>query len=91
MAIVIKFKHLGFSKDKYLEVIKQLEIAGQGNPKGRFYHVCYGSDNEVDILDVWNNMEDFEAFGETLIPILTAMNIQLGKPDIQEIFGVIIG
>ncbi|WP_026713167.1 hypothetical protein [Flavobacterium daejeonense] len=91
MAIVIKFKHLGFSRAKYHEVIKQLENAGQGNPVGRFYHVCYGNDNEVDILDVWDNREDFNAFGETLIPILNAMDVQLGEPDIQEIFGVIIG
>lgn len=91
MAIVIKFKHLGFTEAKYLDVIKLLQDAGQGNPKGRSYHVCYGDTNEVNILDVWESMEDFEAFGEILIPILSAMDVKLGVPDIQNIFGIIKG
>lgn len=91
MAIVIKFKHSNFTEAKYLEAIKKLQDAGQGNPKGRSYHVCYGDNNEVDILDVWESMEDFEAFGEILIPILNSMEVKLGVPDIQNIFGIIKG
>jgi hypothetical protein len=91
MAIVIKFKHEGFPASKYHQAIKQLESSGQGNPKGRIYHVCYGDSNEVDILDVWESMEDFEAFGETLIPILTSLGVTLRPPDIQEIFGIVKG
>ena len=89
MAVVIKFKHTGFTETKYHETIKQLQAAGQGNPKGRSYHVCYGDSNEVDILDVWDNMEDFEAFGKILIPILLSLNVKLGQPDIQKIFGIV--
>ena len=91
MAIVIKFKHAGFTETKYHEAIKQLEAAGQGNPKGRSYHVSYGDSNGVDILDVWESMEEFEAFGKILIPILNTLNIDLGQPDIQKIFGIVKG
>ena len=91
MAVVIKFKHAGFTATKYHEAIKQLENAGQGNPKGRSYHVSYGDINGVDILDVWENLEDFEAFGKILIPILTSNGVELGKPDIQEIYGIVKG
>lgn len=91
MSIVIKFKHAGFTVSKYLEAVKQLQDAEQGNPKGRTYHVCYGDSNEVNILDVWESIEDFEAFGQTLIPILTTMGIKLGEPDIQQLFGEIKG
>lgn len=91
MAIVIKFKHKGFSATKYQEVIKKLESVGAGNPKGRSYHVSYGDSNEVDIFDIWESMEDFEAFGKTLIPMLSSLGVELGHPDIQEIFGIIKG
>ena len=91
MAIVIKFKHAGFTATKYHEAIKQLEAAGLGNPKGRSYHVSYGDSNEVDILDIWDSMEDFEAFGKTLIPILTSLDINLRQPDIQQVFGIVKG
>ena len=91
MAVVIKFKHEGFPETKYHEVIKKLEASGQGNPKGRSFHVCYGDKNEVDIMDIWDSMEDFEAFGKILIPILNSSGVTLRAPDIQEIFGVIKG
>jgi hypothetical protein len=91
MAIVIKFKHNGFSAARYNEVLKKLQAAGLGNPKGRIYHVSYGDSNEVDIFDVWESMQDFDAFGKVLIPILTSQGVELGKPDIQEIFGIIKG
>lgn len=91
MAVVVKFKHEGFSKTKYNEAIKKLQEAGHGNPKGRSYHVCYGDRDEVDILDVWENMADFVAFGIILIPILTSLDVKVGEPDIQEIFGIIKG
>ncbi|HET9056188.1 MAG TPA: hypothetical protein VFN30_05000 [Chitinophagaceae bacterium] len=82
---------MGFTETKYREVVKQLQSTGQGNPKGRSYHVCYGDSNEVDILDVWDSMEDFEAFGKILIPTLTSFDIKLGQPNIQKIFGTIEG
>jgi hypothetical protein len=91
MAVVIKFKHQGFTETKYNEAIKKLETSGQGNPKGRSYHVCYGDSNEVDILDIWESMEDFEALGKILIPILTSLDVKLGQPDIQKIYVIIKG
>ena len=91
MAIVIKFKHKGFTAAKYQHAIKQLKASGLGNPNGRSYHVSYGDSNEVDIFDVWESMEEFEAFGKTLVPILTSLGIDLGHPDIQEIFGIVKG
>jgi hypothetical protein len=91
MAMVIKFKHKGFTETKYRQAIKQLQEAGLGNPKGRSYHVSYGDNNEVDIFDIWESMEDFEAFGKALVPILNSLGIELGHPDIQEIFEIIKG
>ncbi len=91
MAIVMKFRHEGFPVSKYNEAIRQLESSGQGNPKGRSYHLCYGNSNEVDILDQWESMEDFEAFGKTLIPILTSLGVKLHPPEIQEVFGIVKG
>jgi hypothetical protein len=91
MAFVVKFKPVGFTAAKYKETIKQLEAAGAAKPKGRTYHVCYGDLNGVDITDVWNSMEDFQAFGITLIPIMNSLGVDPGQPDVQQIHGIIIG
>ena len=91
MAYVVKFKPVGFTADKYHETIKQLEAAGAGNPKGRSYHVSYGDPNGVDITDVWDSMEDFQAFGVTLVPIMNSLGVDPGTPDVQEIHGIVKG
>jgi hypothetical protein len=91
MSLVVKFKPEGFTAARYLETIKQLEAAGAGTPKGRSYHVCYGDANGVDITDVWDSMEDFQAFGQTLVPIMNSLGVDPGKPDVQEIFGIVKG
>jgi len=91
MAFVVKVKPVGFTAAKFKEAIKQLIAAGAGTPKGKTYHVCYGDPNGVDIIDVWNSMEDFESFGKTLIPIMNSLGVDPGQLDVQQIHGLIIG
>ncbi|HEY8781909.1 MAG TPA: hypothetical protein VIM16_09860 [Mucilaginibacter sp.] len=91
MALVLKFKPAGFTTAKYDEAIKQLNAAGAAAPKGRSYHVCCGDPNSVEITDVWDSMEDFQAFGETLVPIMHSLGVDPGQPDIKEVYNIIIG
>jgi len=91
MSIVLHFRPTGFSLATYQEVIKRLEAAGAGSPKGRSYHVCYGDANAVHVTDVWDSMEDFQAFGQTLVPIMNALGADPGQPQISEVKNIIVG
>ena len=91
MSLIMKFKSAGFTMDKYNEAIKQLNTAGAGSPKGRKHHVCSGSPDGVDITDVWDSREDFEAFGKTLLPILHSLDVDPGQPEVQQVHNIIVG
>ena len=91
MSFVLTFTPTGFTAAKYDEAIIQLNSAGASVPKGRSYHVCYGDSNGVHVTDVWESMEDFQAFGETLVPIMHALGVDPGQPNIQEVHNIIIG
>ena len=91
MSFVLKFTPSGFTAAQYDEVIKKLNAAGAGAPKGRKYHVCYGDSKSVQVTDVWDNMEDFQAFGKTLVPIMESLGADPGQPDIQQVHNIIIG
>ena len=91
MSFVLTFTPSGMTTAKYDEVIKKLNAAGAGSPKGRSYHVCYGDPNGVDITDVWDNMEDFQAFGQTLVPIMQSLDVTPDQPDIQQVHNIIVG
>ena len=91
MSFVLHFKLSGFPLATYNEVVKQLDAAGAGTPKGRAYHVCYGDPNNVQVTDVWDSMEDFQAFGQTLMPVMQALGADPGQPEIREVQNIIVG
>ena len=91
MSFILNFSPAGFTAAKYDETVKKLAAAGAGAPKGRAYHACYGDAQSVHVTDIWDSMEDFQAFGETLLPIMKSLGVEPGQPDIQEVHNIIKG
>jgi len=91
MALGIYFVHEGFTPEKYESAIKQLEAAGAGSPKGRTFHVALESDGAIQVFDIWESQADFDAFGPTLIPILSELGVQLKDPMVAQVHNVIEG
>ena len=91
MAIVMRFAPQGMSAAKYDEIIKRLEAAGAGAPAGRLYHVCFGDKENLRVSDIWDSMENFEKFGQTLMPIMQDLGAEPGQPEIIEVHNIIEG
>ena len=91
MAIGLYFNNEGFNLDKYREALKKLEAAGAGAPEGRTYHFAFGDPNQVMVFDIWDSQENFEKFGETLVPILTELGVTLGEPMPMPVHNIIVG
>ena len=89
MALGIYFAHEGFTPEKYSSAIETLEAAGLGKPKGRTYHCALESDGAIQIFDIWESQEDFDAFGPTLVPILSELGVTLGEPMVATVHNVI--
>jgi hypothetical protein len=91
MAIIVHFEPTGLNEKTYAEVMRRLDAAGAGAPRGRLHHVCYGSPDALRVVDVYATAQDFEAFGKTLVPILGAVGVQLGQPSITPAVNVVRG
>jgi len=91
MALGLYFTPSGFTQDKYDEALTQLEAAGAGAPEGRTYHVALESNGEIQVFDIWESQEAFEAFGATLVPIMTALGSDPGEPMVARVHNVIQG
>jgi hypothetical protein len=91
MALGIYFVHSGFTPDKYDDVIKQLDAAGAGAPKGRSLHVALEANGEIQVFDIWESQETFDAFGATLVPILAGVGVELNEPMVASVHNVIKG
>ena len=91
MALGIYFVHEGFTPEKYDSAIKKLDAAGGGKPKGRTYHCALESNGEIQVFDIWESQQDFDAFGPTLMPILTELGVGLKEPMVATVHNVIAG
>ena len=91
MALGIYFAHEGFTPELYNEAIQKLEYAGAGSPKGRTNHFALEDGGTIQVFDVWESQEDFDAFGQTLVPILTDLGVALGAPMVATVFNSISG
>ncbi len=91
MALGFYITAKGFTQDKYDTTTVQLEEAGVGAPDGRISHVALETNGEIQVFDVWESQEAFDAFGATLIPILTAAGIELSEPMVARVHNEIKG
>ncbi len=89
MAIAIYFHPEAMSAKQYDEVMTRLEAAGSAKPKGRSHHSTFGPDDHLMGYDVWDSQEDFDAFGQTLMPILAEVGVDPGQPDVMPVHSVV--
>ena len=91
MAVALLSAPASMTLEQYGRVIKQLEGSGAGAPPGRRLHACFGPRDQLMVFELWDTMEDFQAFGTTLTPILAKEQIEMTPLEPQEIHGLIEG
>jgi hypothetical protein len=90
MSICVRFSPTGLTAEKYDESTRLLEEAGVDfPPEGLDYHVCFGSEGNLRVSEIWDSRGQFEAFGERLMPVLTKAGIEFsGEPEVFEVHNI---
>ena len=81
--VVVLFNAPGFTEKHFDQVWEDLRAAGHENPKGLIHHVGAPTDKGWKVVDVWENAEKFNEFGQTLTPILNKNGIPSIEPVIS--------
>ena len=82
MPIVANFT-TDLTHQQYDEIWRQLREANADHPAGRLSHVGFEKDGVMRVVDVWDSMESFQAFGATLMPIIASIGGSV-TPEITE-------
>ena len=91
MSIVVRFNPASMTAAKYDDAVRRHEEAGVAlPPDGMDYHVCFGSDGDLRVSEIWDSREQLEAYGKKLMPILADSGIELaGEPEIFEVHNIV--
>ena len=79
MAIVVEFNAPGMTAAQ-----------GVGSPDGRHYHIAAPSPSGWFVVDVWESQEQFDKFGEVLLPTLQAAGVT-ATPEVRPVHHIITG
>jgi hypothetical protein len=89
MSVLMRFAPASLTAAQYDESVRKLEEAGDFPPDGLDYHVCFGTEGSLRVSEIWDSQEQFDAFGEKLMPVLSEVGIDPGEPEVMEIHNII--
>lgn len=89
MSILVRFAPASLTREQYDESVRRLQQTGDFPPEGMDYHVCFGSDGRLRVSEIWDSREQWERFGERLMPVLADVGIQPGEPEVIEVRSIV--
>jgi hypothetical protein len=89
VSLVILFSPPSLTAEQYDEAVRRLTEAGVFPADGLDYELCFGSDGNLKVSQVWDSREQLDAFGERLRPILVELGINPGEPEVLEVHNII--
>ena len=88
--IIAVFEVPGMTAGQYDRIIEDLEAAGLGEPEGRLFHVAGPRGDGWIVVDVWASAQQFERFGQTLMPIVQQLGLT-PTPQVYPVYNLIEG
>ena len=91
MSILARFTGApGLTAEDYDRTLPRIEASGEFPPDGLEYHVAFSFGVNFRVSEIWDSKEQFEAFGQRLMPILAESGIELaGPPEVIEVHNII--
>ena len=91
MSILVRFQPKGLTTEQYDEVVRRekSDLGDRFPPDGRDYHVCFGSDGDLLVSEIWDSPEKLQAYYEILMPIISEVGVELSaEPEVIEIHSI---
>jgi hypothetical protein len=90
---LILFRIPDMTAKQYGQCWDELRAAGMQNPPGLIHHVGAQQGAGLVVADVWESLDAFNKFGETLMPIFAKLGVAQATPEIlpvhNEVFGLV--
>ena len=89
MSILCRFVPSSVTTEQYEESVRRLQESGDFPADGMDYHCAYFVDGSLRVSEIWDSREQWEAFGERLMPLLADIGIEPGEPEILDVHNIV--
>ena len=91
MSIVVRYAPVpATTTEQYDEVVRRLQESGEMPADGFDYHVAFFSEGQLLVSEVWDSLEQFQAFGQRVMPLLADVALEhSGELEILEVHNII--
>jgi hypothetical protein len=83
--IIVVFQFSGVTAAQYEAIWNDIRESGNANPQGLLHHVGGPTPDGWFVCDVWESQQEFERFGETLMPLMMKHNIPQTPPQVMPV------
>ena len=91
MAVAVLSAPVSMTAEQYHRISEHLDASRTGPPPARRFHACFGHGDHLMVFDVWDSIEDLDAFTATQMPILAGEHIDMAPSEPREIHDLIDG
>jgi hypothetical protein len=91
MAVAVLSTPASMTVEQYHRISARLDAARTGPPPGRRFHACFGTGDQLMVFDVWDSIEELDAFRAAQMPILAREHIDMAPSEPLEIHDLIDG
>ena len=91
MAVAVLSAPASMTAEQYHRISERVDASRTGPPPGRRFHACFGHGDQLMVFDVWDSVEELDAFAATLMPILAVEDIEMAPLEPLEIHDLIDG
>ena len=89
MSIVVRFTPANLTAEKYDESHPKVEAGRLPARRPRLPRLLRSGPDNLMVSEIWDSREQFEAWGEKLMPILTEAGIEFsGEPEVFEVHNI---
>ena len=89
MSVLVRFAPPSMTADQYDVIVARLYKEGIHPADGLELEVCFGSGDQMKVSILFDTMDAFKRFGESLQPVLQELGMDPGTPEIMEVHNVI--
>jgi len=89
MAICVYFVPVSMNAGQYQQAVKLIAEAGQGAPPGRLYHVCFGTGDKLQVVDVWKSQAEWDDFSQVVAKVAEQLGMEIASINIEPVHDII--